>query len=68
MEIQRLPPEGHLEVPWANGRGVPRELAVARAPDGSSAPFLWRASMADLDGDGTTGASDLTILLGAWTT
>ena len=52
MEIQRLPREGHLEMPWANGRGVTREIAVARAPDGSSAPFLWRASMADLDGDG----------------
>jgi environmental stress-induced protein Ves len=52
MAIVRLPREHHAEMPWANGLGVTREIAADRAPGASRAPFLWRASMADLAGDG----------------
>jgi len=52
MEVRRLPREHHAEMPWANGLGVTREIAADRSPGASRAPFLWRASMADLAGDG----------------
>ncbi|MFF1831998.1 HutD family protein [Paenarthrobacter sp. NPDC058040] len=38
-------------VPWVNGAGVTREIAVKPLSDGSG-PFLWRLSLAELDRDG----------------
>jgi uncharacterized protein len=40
--------DDHTLVPWKNGQGVTREIAVAR--DGSS--FLWRLSIASVDRTG----------------
>ena len=46
-----LPAAGYVEMPWRNGAGVTREIAIDDAP-GAAAPFRWRLSMADLAGDG----------------
>ncbi|MCL3883338.1 HutD family protein [Marivita sp. GX14005] len=37
-----------VEMPWKNGGGVTRDIAVQRDADG----ILWRLSMADVDRDG----------------
>lgn len=43
-----LDPARATPVPWRNGAGVTRELAVTTDTDGAT---LWRISLADLDGD-----------------
>ena len=47
-----LPSSGYAAMPWRNGAGVTREIAIDDAPGESAAPFRWRLSMADLAGDG----------------
>jgi len=41
-----LDPAAFDPVPWANGAGTTRELALARDAEGQT---LWRVSLADLD-------------------
>jgi environmental stress-induced protein Ves len=41
--------DDHTLVPWKNGQGITREIAVARETDGR---FLWRLSIATVDRTG----------------
>lgn len=50
-QVTELPASGYTEMPWRNGGGVTREIAIDPAP-GAAAPFRWRLSMADLAGPG----------------
>lgn len=52
--ITRLQPEQYREMPWRNGGGSTTEIAIepAGAGLGSAAPFVWRLSMARVEGDG----------------
>ncbi|MBO3762294.1 HutD family protein [Ciceribacter sp. L1K22] len=49
MRIQRS--EDHKVMPWKNGLGVTREVALAPSPR-PDAPFLWRLSLATIKGSG----------------
>ncbi|MBR0557857.1 HutD family protein [Ciceribacter sp. L1K23] len=49
MRIQRS--EEHKVMPWKNGLGVTREVALAPSPR-PDAPFLWRLSLATIRGSG----------------
>lgn len=51
-DLTPLPRAGFREVPWANGLGTTREIAIDPAPGDGGAPFRWRLSMADLAGPG----------------
>lgn len=46
-----LPSSNFTAMPWRNGAGVTREIAVEPSDD-PAVPFHWRLSMADLAGDG----------------
>jgi uncharacterized protein len=51
--LARLSVSDYAAMPWRNGAGTTLEIAIDDSPtDSSSAPFLWRLSMADLAGDG----------------
>ncbi|ESQ84085.1 hypothetical protein AEAC466_10085 [Asticcacaulis sp. AC466] len=66
--IRHLAAAGRVAVPWKNGGGVTREIAVF--PDGAGMDdFLWRVSMADVTQAGPFSRFDgidrhLTILAG----
>lgn len=49
MRILRA--DGHKVMPWKNGLGVTREVALEPAPV-PDAPFLWRLSLASIRGSG----------------
>ena len=40
--------DAYVEQPWANGRGVTREIAADRGASTTEAPFQWRLSIAAL--------------------
>ena len=40
--------DAYVEQPWANGRGVTREIAADRSASTTEAPFQWRLSIAAL--------------------
>lgn len=48
MRLLRIPPEQQRVVPWKNGGGVTREVALDPAGQG----FRWRVSLATLGRDG----------------
>jgi len=66
--ITRLPASQRVAVPWKNGGGVTREIAVY--PEGASMDdFLWRVSMAEVSEAGAFSRFDridrhLTVLEG----
>jgi uncharacterized protein len=67
MGVTLLPAEGRVAVPWRNGRGVTREIAVC---PGGADDFLWRLSIADVAADGPFSAFPgyrrvITVLTGA---
>lgn len=49
IRLQRF--DEHRSMPWKNGLGVTREV-IAVAPEDGSVPFLWRVSMATVNGSG----------------
>ncbi|MFM7551358.1 MAG: HutD family protein [Actinomycetota bacterium] len=51
-DLTPLPRPGFREMPWANGLGTTREIALDPDPGAGGAPFRWRLSMADLAGPG----------------
>ena len=51
-DLTPLPRSGFREMPWANGLGTTREIAIDPEPGAGGAPFRWRLSMADLAGPG----------------
>lgn len=52
-DIQLLGPEDARSMPWKNGAGVTRELAIHPPGAGlDGTPFLWRISIAEVAADG----------------
>jgi len=52
-DIRLLDVQDQRRMPWKNGGGVTRELAKFPAGTGLDGnPFLWRISIADVEGDG----------------
>ncbi|MFM7247546.1 MAG: HutD family protein, partial [Actinomycetota bacterium] len=51
-DLTPLPRPGFREMPWANGLGTTREIALDPDAGAGGAPFRWRLSMADLAGPG----------------
>lgn len=51
-DLTPLPRSGFRAMPWANGLGTTREIAIDPEPGAGGAPFRWRLSMADLAGPG----------------
>ena len=64
MPVTVIRPDDHALVPWKNGQGVTREIAVEHRPDGG---FLWRLSIASVDRTGAfsdfTGYQRIIMLL-----
>ena len=52
--ITQILPADYREMPWRNGGGSTTEIAIepAGAALGSAVPFVWRLSMARIEGDG----------------
>ncbi|MEU9120400.1 HutD family protein [Streptomyces sp. NPDC048506] len=50
-DVRILPAEGRPAVPWSNGGGVTREVAV-HPPGAGWDAFVWRVSLADVTRDG----------------
>ncbi|MEZ5759208.1 MAG: HutD family protein [Emcibacteraceae bacterium] len=51
--IHYLKKQNYLLMPWKNGQGMTRELAVsAHRPKRKDSPFLWRISIASVKEDG----------------
>ena len=54
MRITHLHPEHYRQMPWRNGGGSTTEIAIepVGAGLGLADPFVWRLSMARVEGDG----------------
>jgi environmental stress-induced protein Ves len=67
MSVTLLPAADRVDVPWRNGGGVTREIAVY---PGGDEEFLWRLSIAEVEADGPFSAFTgyrrvITVLTGA---
>ncbi|MFE4721071.1 HutD family protein [Streptomyces sp. NPDC056728] len=49
--VRLLPAAERTAAPWKNGGGVTRNIA-ASPPDAGTDDFVWRVSLADVEGDG----------------
>ncbi|MFF1690096.1 MULTISPECIES: HutD family protein [unclassified Streptomyces] len=49
--VRLLPAAERAAAPWKNGGGVTRNIA-ASPPDAGTDDFVWRVSLADVEGDG----------------
>jgi hypothetical protein len=52
LVIRPLPLAAQRVMPWRNGGGTTREVAIEPATPGSTAPFRWRISCANVASDG----------------